>query len=1132
MKEQAAIFFGGNVNVGRRMNFNPHEKPFGNIAAMIEADLRIVNLDCVIAAQGQQIHKGEGDIHHLHARPEQINLLIDANIDVALTANNHALDYDVAALSEQNAYLEQAGILHCGTGKNFDDAARPLFIKVNDIIIALFNVDATMNFFAATEDKPGTFYLPPDKPERWKNFFAEKIADAKRKADVVFVAPHWSPKGLTEPIEPIKILGRLLIDCGADAVLGCHPHLVQGVETYKNRPIIYSPGNFLFDAIPRLGGAFLIVVSKSGVEQIVFNPLIIEPCKISSPNVEQTAQVDMYFIDACQKLNTTCGTLPGGLIEIKFEPPPREDKELEPVELSTSLRTVEKISPLTEPLPEWIVDDVPEDSRIEPQQFGAIKLVGCRIAPECLPLKKFQTLYVETYWTLDESTAKDLKIQILGVPTVEGAIPNFGVDLEHQACDWMFPTNRWKAGVIYREKFGLPSPFVKDVANVNLRAEISVFDDTTALGKYIHPTTITLQPSKPVQIPAQVPKPSTPAKIPQPSAPAKIPKSPATADIEIFKREFDTENNVVVFMLNKISSDSMSRERSACRRAKLFEKYLGVKVTLVTNDWQNDSSTQRDNCGIDSPILNMYDYFQEIDREIEQPREISLQPLHEDWKVKFSGDELKICQANDTLIMQCAYFPKSHKLSRIDFRNDDRKIYRRDFYDSLGFLSCRQELAAETQRVKEIFYYRPDGTVAVHELYEVNDSENKLSLIELIDREENVTRSFNNREDAVSHWLSKIFNDATKNFFLISDGTTIYDKYLQTSTRGNVYKIHIANENSTALETKCKYDAIITSTENQRNDIVTRYELENVFAIPNSLVAALKVKNFEPNPFKIVQVGRLADFKSYAAAVDVMRRVLKKFPQATLHFHCEKNPLQAEVQKLIDANNLGDNIKFADFNDNPHEIFSSAALSIFTGNFEGFSCAIQESLLQDCPVVAFDCCCGAREMTADGVNGYLVPVDDASAMAERIIKIFTVPGLRQRLAANCARSIEKFSPKVVANHGAKLFNGLMNSDSTGMKKSARQVAAIQDAKIFNGLMNLPSTGVGKFVSELTAPELSAPEVAASHWDKIFKQRKISRSQSVKKSVPKISAPKVSAPEKSASEAVANQWVKLFTQFMN
>ncbi len=1120
MKGQAAIFFGGNVNVGRRMNFNPHEKPFGNIAAMLEADLRIVNLDCVIAAQGQQIYKGEGDIHHLHARPEQINLLIDANIDVALTANNHALDYGTAALFEQNAYLEQAGILHCGTGKNFDDAARPLFIKVNDIIIALFNVDATTNFFAATEDKPGTFYLPTNEPERWKNFFAEQIADAKRKADVVFVAPHWSPKGLTEPIEPIKNLGRLLIDCGADAVLGCRPHLVQGVETYKDRPIIYSHGNFLFDAIPRLGGAFLIVVSKNGVEQVVFNPLIIEPCKISSPNVEQTAKVDMYFIDACQKLNTTCKTLPGGLIEIKFEPSPHDERKLEPVELSSSMRNGEKISPLTEPLPEWIVDNVPEESRIEPQQFGAIKLVGCRIAPECLPLKKFQTLYVETYWTLDESTDKDLKIQILGVPTAKVAMPNFGVDLEHQACDWMFPTNRWKAGVIYREKFGLPSPFVKDVANVNLRAEISVFDDTTALGKYIHPTTIALQTLKPVQIP-------------QPSIPAKKSKLPATADIEIFKREFAAENNVVVFMLNKISSDSMSRERSACRRAKLFEKYLGVKVTLVTNDWQNDSSEQRDNCGIDSPILNMYDYFQEIDREIEQPREIFIQPLHEDWKIKLSGDELKIYQSDDKLIMQGAYFPKSHKLSRIDFRNDDRKIYRRDFYDALGFLSRRQELAAETQRVKEIFYYRPDGTVAVHELYEVNDSENKLSLIELIDREENVTKTFNNREDAVSHWLSNVFNDAAKNFFLISDGTTIYDKYLhQTSAQGNVYKIHVANENSTKLSTKCKFDAIITSTENQRNDIAKRYDLENVFAIPNSIVAALKVKNFEPNPFKIVQVGRLLDFKSYAVAVDVMRRVLKKFPQATLHFHCEKNSLQQEVQELIDANNLGDNIKFADFNDNPHEIFSAAALSIFISKFEGFSNAIQESLLQDCPVVAFDFRYGSREMTADGVNGYLVPVDDAAAMANQIIKIFTVPGLRKRLAANCARSIEKFSPKVVANQWAKLFNRLTNPDSTGMKKSARQVAAIQDAKIFNGLMNLPATGVGKFVSEFSAPELSAPEVSASHWATIFKQRKSLHLQSVKKSVPKISAPKVSVAEKSASESVANQWAKLFTQFMN
>ena len=1160
LQGQAAIFFGGNVNIGRRTNFNLHDKPFGDIGAMVEADLRIVNLACVVAAQGQQgIYKGEEAPRYCRARPEQINLLTEANIDVVLTANNHALDYDTAALFEQNDYLERAGILHCGTGSNVNDAARPLFIKVNDIVIALFNVDATTKFYAATENKPGIFYLPPDRPELWENFFTEKIADAKRKADVVLVAPHWGPKGGTSPVEPIKNLGRLLIDCGVDAVLGCHCHLLQGVETYNQRPIIYSPGNFLFDVAPKLGGTFLLTVSKKGVEQIFFSPLLIDHCKISPATTNQIAKLDAYFLEACQKFNTKCTVLPSGLIKMTFEPPTRVEEKLEAVELSTSKRNAEKIPPLTEPLPEWTVDSVPDDARIEPQKFGALKLAGCRIDRECLLMKKRQMLYVETYWTLDESTDKDLRIQILGVPTIKNAMPNFGDGMEHQACDWMWSTNRWKAGVIYRERFGLRPPIDKDLLNINVRVRVAVFDNETELGKYIHPTTITLQ------LPAldKAPQPSTLEKISKPSTPAKTSKPSESVDIKAFKLEFALRNNAVFFMLNNFKSDATNFADSICRRAKLFEEHLKVKVTLVTNDWQNDLSEQKRNYGMKSPILNMYEDFQEINREVEEPREIYIQPMHEGWKLELSDNELRIYQQDGSLVMNGAYFPDSSKLSCINFRNENQKIFRRDFYDRLGFLSCRQELNDETQQLTEATYYRPDGTVAVQELYEMQNAENLLTQMKLLDREGNVTKTFTTREDAISHWLSSVFNDKEKIYFLVDDGPTNYNKFYKTlppSEIDNVnvlyqlHGVHVIPEDPDAIpdpfndatdtdnfgylcDENFKTDAIITLTERQRNDIIERYNLDNVFAIPHSLAAAPKVKNAKVEPFKIVHVERLADFKAQAKAVEVMKLVVEKVPQATLHFCCEKNSVQQEIQELVDENNLGDNIKFEDFSD-VAEAFASSALSIFTGDSEEFLPMIQESLQQDCPVVSFDFRYGPREMIEYDANGYLVPVNDAESMADRVIKILTTPTLRKRLSTKCAKSLEKFASKVVAEQWAKLFNQLMNVRVSGVKNFAPEVVANQDAKIFYQFMK----SAGKVVAEFSAPELSAPEVVANQWAQFFKPRTDSPAKTVekpapkkpapKKPAPKKPAPKKPAPKKIAPEVVANQWAKLFSQLMN
>ena len=493
-KGWSVIFFGGDVNLGRRTNYNLSEKPFGDLQIMSEADLRIINLECVVAAQGSQgVNKGENGPFYYHARPEQINLLTEAQIDVALTANNHALDYYEAALFEQNNYLDRAGILHLGTGKNIEEASRPLFIKVNELIVALFNVDCTMTPFAATEDKAGVFYLPQDKPELWEEFFSKKIADARKKADVVLVAPHWGPNGVEEPIEEVKTLGRLLIDCGADAVLGCHSHFLQGVETYKDRPIIYDAGNFLFDVKARLGGAFSIVISKRGVEQIYLVPLLINRCMISPTNEEQSIQTRDKFLNFCRKLNTEGIIVRNDLIELRFNPPPREKRVLEPVELSSSRRDGEKILPVTNPLPEWTAKKVPDDAQIEPQQLGALKLVGCRIPPDCMTIKRRQMLYVETWWTLDEPTDKDLRIRILGVPTVENAMPNFGAGMDHQGCDWEFPTNRWKPGVIYYERFGLRPPGRKELVTVEMNVEISVLDEKEELGKYIYPTKIQLQ---------------------------------------------------------------------------------------------------------------------------------------------------------------------------------------------------------------------------------------------------------------------------------------------------------------------------------------------------------------------------------------------------------------------------------------------------------------------------------------------------------------------------------------------------------------------------------------------------------------------------------------------------------------
>lgn len=960
LKGWSVIFFGGNVNFGSLEDDSFPEKPFGNLQIMAESDLRIVNFK------------------YCRTHPEQINLLTAAKIDVALTADNQA-----------NNYLDRAGILNA--------ASRPLFVKVNKIVVALLSVNA-------------------DSSELWK----DKIADAQKKADVVLVA-------LNCDIEQIKNLGRLLIDCGADGVLGCNA--IQGVETYKQRPIIYGAGNLLSDSKAEDSGGFSLIISKRGVEEIYFMPLTIDNYKTFPANAAQAKKTCAAFSDLCRKLNSKVITLANDLLKLKFEPS-RKERKLEPVELSKSKRNGEKI-------PKLQLSDLPKfaDSRTE-ENISKLQVSNLPNIADAPAQENMNQQLSDLPKFADSRTEENIsKLQLSDLPNLTNAQENLSLQLSS------FPNaNDEPAQETLPKLSDLPNfteePTQENIPNLRL-------SDLPNLSNA--PTQENLQLSGLTKLTDDTTAEENLPKLQIPDLP-NLDDAPAQENIiDKFKRDFKAKNGVMLFMLRNIKAKAAGLEHAAFRRAKLFRKYFGVEINLVTHEYQNDILEQRDAYGLDVRVLNMYDYFQEINRDIEKPRRVFIGPTEEGWKIERVNRDFRVYRQNGKLAMYCVFALKDQKLSYINFFNESGKKCRRDMYDMLGFLSCRQEL--ENERPKEIFYYRPDGTVAIHEVYQVVKEKNTLTSMELINRDGEVTKTFKGHEDAMSYFLLQNLNDTTKNYFLIGDRTPEWHKSyagIKSAKLDNVRVIHqlhnihvrapfdpftseLRARNRYFYDKKYKVDAIITLTKQQQLDIAKRYKLDNVVVIPHSLNAVPRVTDVELNPFKIVQVGRIVEEKGQAKAVEVMKRVLEKVPQATLHFY-GTGSLQSKIQKLIDADNLGEQIKFEGFSENMPAVFASSALSILPSTFEGFAMVIQESLQQDCPVVAFDCNYGPSDMIADGVNGYLVPVGDVDAMADRIIKILSEPKLREKLAANCAQSIEKFSPEIVAGKWAELFCMLLKGE--------------------------------------------------------------------------------------------------------
>ena len=486
---------------------------------------------------------------------------------------------------------------------------------------------------------------------------------------------------------------------------------------------------------------------------------------------------------------------------------------------------------------------------------------------------------------------------------------------------------------------------------------------------------------------------------------ALIPPVPDDFDPSTFRQEFAQHNGVIFIMLRNIVPKTTGLEMSAFRRAKLFREKFGIDVYLITNHYQTDLLEQCAAYGLDFPVLNFYDYYQEFDRKVKpSPEEI--------------GD------------------PKGEQ---------DARFKRRDTPNKFGFLSRRHLIDPDTNRTMEALFYRADGSIAVREVYDYPDDKINVKRVELIDRNGSVKHSFNTRNDAIAHWVLELVSDKSKQFYLIGDRTPEYHPaYIEMKRQAldnvhvlhQLHNLHVLPPNDPfTSRTKVRYkylydkslqsDIILALTKRQGRDIAKRYNLENAVVLPHSLAAVPKVKDVERDPFKIVQVGRINEEKGHAKSVEVMRRVLDYVPQAHLHFY-GRGPLQESVQKLIDEAGFGDRIKFEGFVDNMPAVFASAALSILPSTFEGFGLVVQESMQQGCPVVAFDCNYGPDEIIEDGVSGYLVPVDDIDAMADRIIRILTDDDLRERFSSNCAQSLKKFAPDVVARQWAWLFHNLIN----------------------------------------------------------------------------------------------------------
>ena len=181
-------------------------------------DLTIANFEGTLTDSDER----EDKTFAFKAPASYASILTGGSVEAVNTANNHSHDYGEQSFDDTLAALDDAGIVHFG----YDETA---VMNVKGIKVGLVGIYE--------------LYDHLEREQQLKDNIAKVKADGAQLIVVIF---HWGNETETVPDSNQTTLGRIAIDEGADLVCGHHPHVLQGIETYKGRNIVYSLGNFCF----------------------------------------------------------------------------------------------------------------------------------------------------------------------------------------------------------------------------------------------------------------------------------------------------------------------------------------------------------------------------------------------------------------------------------------------------------------------------------------------------------------------------------------------------------------------------------------------------------------------------------------------------------------------------------------------------------------------------------------------------------------------------------------------------------------------------------------------------------------------------------------------------------------------
>jgi len=239
------------------------------LARMRAADLLAVNCESAVSDRGEPL---AGKAYTFRTTPETAKGFLTMGADLIGLANNHVYDYGVDAFLDTMDHFENMGLATVGAGINAEAAYTPFYYEKSGKRIAVIAASRAEKYYMtpiAEENAPGIAGCYDS------TLVCEAVKKAKEEADFVIVYAHFGAEYKTTIEDVQQKAAYDFIDAGADLIIGAHPHILQGMTSYKGKPIFYSLGNFLFN-LKDLDTALLEITFENETDMPKFQLI---PCR-------------------------------------------------------------------------------------------------------------------------------------------------------------------------------------------------------------------------------------------------------------------------------------------------------------------------------------------------------------------------------------------------------------------------------------------------------------------------------------------------------------------------------------------------------------------------------------------------------------------------------------------------------------------------------------------------------------------------------------------------------------------------------------------------------------------------------------------------------------------------------------